>query len=86
MKKLFYLILLSLCLISAGPLSSGPITGSGSVTIETDPIVGGVNGIVYADGVGNIAAAIAGNTNKLKKETGQDGKRLHCNHKRDLGK
>ena len=33
MKKLFYLILfISLCLLGSGPLSSGPITGSGSAT------------------------------------------------------
>ena len=37
----------------------GDITISGGGT-ETDPIVGAVNGIVKADGAGNIAAAVAG--------------------------
>ena len=37
----------------------GDITISGGGT-ETDPIVGAVNGIVKADGAGNLAAAVAG--------------------------
>jgi putative NIF3 family GTP cyclohydrolase 1 type 2 len=48
------------------PLKFNPITGqldlvnSASAAVETDPIVGAVNGIVKADGAGTISAATAG--------------------------
>jgi len=37
-----------------------PFVGSGTPATELDPIVGAVNGIVKADGVGNISAAVVG--------------------------
>ena len=41
---------------------------TGVITTETDPVVGAVNGIVIADGAGNISAAVAG-TDYLVVET-----------------
>jgi len=40
--------------------SWGDHATAGYITTETDPVVGAVNGIVKADGAGNISAAVAG--------------------------
>lgn len=55
-KVIYFILLLSIFAFAAGPIISGPISGGGGggVTAETDPIVGAVNGIVVADGAGNI--------------------------------
>ena len=63
--------------IAAGTLNNHTIPGGvagtlaliGDVVVtETDPIVGAVNGLVKADGAGNISAAVAG-TDYLVTET-----------------
>lgn len=63
--------------IAAGTLNNHTIPGGSAGTLaligdvvvtETDPVVGAVNGIVKADGAGNISAAVAG-TDYLVVET-----------------
>lgn len=61
MKKYLFILLLSTLLVgtsfAGGPIDSGPVnTGGAAPTIEVDPVVGAINGIVQADGAGNISA------------------------------
>lgn len=56
MRRILCIVLfLSILVLGSGPISQGPISGSGG-GVETDPIVGAVTGIVEADGSGNISA------------------------------
>ena len=63
MKKILITLLLCLTLglglsYAGAPISSGPVSVGGAIpTVEVDPIVGAVTGIVEADGAGNITAA-----------------------------
>lgn len=77
MKKLFLLLLILPLFVAAGPISSGPIQGSGSAPVaETDPVAGAINGILKANGAGTISAAVNGvdyNTGLITEITVTDG-------------
>lgn len=62
MKKFLIILLIPfVLLLNEGLTADGPIGGGGALpTVEVDPVVGSIAGLVEADGAGNISAATPG--------------------------
>ena len=69
MKRFLISLAALLLLSSALSADDSLIYREAAVTAETDPIVGAVDGIVKADGAGNVAAAEAGDFPTLNQNT-----------------